>query len=265
VYVVAITELVTPVEAEAALLAPAIGLTPYETRLELAGGMPAVVLTTPDRARASQLAEAIRARGHGVVAIDSAAVVASDEMIAMRRFRLDEGVMVAEDRGVDLPYDDVFALVRAQHRYETERREEVKQRTVSGARALMTGGLLVTRSVKREVRSTVEEREQVLYLYRRSGGVPWILHETGTSYAGLGAAVAPSQLENFNRTVRELRRRMPLADYDERLLSMRRVRSAISSTVARGTVESSSAAWIDLLAHVVALAVFRRKADPYRT
>jgi hypothetical protein len=265
VYVVAITELTAPPEVEAAALAPEIGTTPYEARLELAAGMPAIVLTTPDRARAARLAETIRARRHGVVAIDTSAVVASENMIGMRRFRLSEAAVVAEDRGEELPYDDVFVLIRAQHRHETERREQVKTRTVSGARAIMTGGLVMTKNVKAEVTHAVEEREQVLYLYRRSGGTPWILHETHTSYVGLGPEIAPSQLVNFNRTVQELRQRMPFADYDDRLLSMRRVRSAISSHLGVGTVESSSAAWIDLLAHVLALAIFRRKSDPYRT
>jgi hypothetical protein len=264
-YVVAITELATPPDVEAAALAPEIGVTPYEARLELAGGVPAIVLTTPDRARASRLAEAIRARRHGVVAIDTSAVVPNEEMIGMRRFRLAEGAIVAEDRNVELAYDDVFVLIRAQHRHETERTEHVKTLTVSGARAILTGGLLMTKNVKAEVRVAVEEREQVLYLYRRSGGTPWILHEAQTSYAGLGTAILPSQLENFNRTVRELRERMPLADYDDRLLSMRRVRSALSSAVGLGSVTHSSAAWIDLLAHVLALAIFRRKSDPYRT
>jgi hypothetical protein len=115
------------------------------------------------------------------------------------------------------------------------------------------------------VRSTSDEKEQVLYMYRRTSAVPWILREAGTSYAGLGAEIAKSQLENFNRTVHALRARMPLAEYDDRLLSVRRVRSRVSSSVARGTVESSSADWVDLLAHIVALAVARRKSDPYRT
>src|SRR5262249_58145917 len=69
VYVVAITELATSVEAEAAALAPEIGSTPYETRLELAGGMPAVVLTTPDRARAQHLPETIPGPPHPLLAI----------------------------------------------------------------------------------------------------------------------------------------------------------------------------------------------------
>jgi hypothetical protein len=253
------------VDVEAAALAPEMGTTPYEARLELAGGMPAIVLTTPDRTRASRLAEAIRARRHGVVAIDMSAVVASEDMIGMRRFRLGDAAIVADDRGEELPYDDVFAMIRAQHRHGTEQREQVKKRSVSGARAIMTGGLVITKTVKTEVVRPIEEREQVLYLYRRSGGTPWILHETRTSYAGLGARIAPSQLENFNRTVRELLDRVPLADYDDRLLSMRRVRSAISSPLGIGNVESSSAAWIDLLAHVLALAIFRKKSDPYRT
>jgi hypothetical protein len=264
-YAVGIISLATPAEVEAAALASEIGLTLYEARLELAAGTPAIVLLTPDRARAARQVESIRARGHAAVAFDTTAVIGSDRMIAMRRFRLDASAVTAEDGAAELPYDDVFVLVHAQHRRETERREEIKTRALSGTRAILTGGVLLTKKVTEQVRSTVEEREQVLYLYRRSGGVPWILRERNTSYAGLGSAALPTQLENFKRTVTELRERMPSAKYDDRLLSMRKVRSAISSSLGRGIVESSSAGWMDLLAHVVALAVARSTSDPYRT
>src|SRR6185503_5112979 len=120
VYVVAITELATPVEQEAAALAADLGTTPYEERLNLASGLPAVVLTAADRARALALLKALRARGHGAVAIDAAVVVSSEAMVSMRRFGLEEGALTAE--GERLPHGEILALIRAMHRTRTETR-----------------------------------------------------------------------------------------------------------------------------------------------
>ena len=61
-YLVAIAELATPREAEAAALAVDLGTTAYEERLNLLTGLPTVVLTTVDRAEALSLLAKIRAR-----------------------------------------------------------------------------------------------------------------------------------------------------------------------------------------------------------
>jgi hypothetical protein len=86
-----------------------------------------------------------------------------------------------------------------------------------------------------------EHREQVLYLFRRSGEAPFILRERGAIYSGLGADTAPTAFENFQRTIRRLRERAPDAAYDERLMTARTV---------RGIADGSDAA--DLLAYLIA-------------
>lgn len=65
VYVVALAELATPIEDEAAALAAHLGTTLYEERLNLNGGLPAIVLRTADRKEAATLLAAVRSRGHG--------------------------------------------------------------------------------------------------------------------------------------------------------------------------------------------------------
>src|SRR5271168_1654720 len=87
-YVVAIAELNAPIEMEAAALASDLGVTPYEARLVLAPGLPAVVRKTVDKSRALDLLGRLRARGHGAIACDASAVVGADDMVSMRRFRL---------------------------------------------------------------------------------------------------------------------------------------------------------------------------------
>jgi hypothetical protein len=114
-----------------------------------------------------------------------------------------------------------------------------------------------------EVRKVHQLRDPVVYLYRRSGGKPWILRENGTHWTGLGPQIASTQNENFQVMVRALQGRMPQAGFDERLLSLRRERERGGKAGVIG--ESSSIRWVDLLAHALALSLYGRLSDPYRT
>jgi hypothetical protein len=264
VYAVAVTELVTPLDVEAQALARDLGVTPYEARLELAGGFPAVILTTPDRARAQQQLDAIRARRHGAVAFDMDAVVSSADMIGMRRFRFEPDAVTTDDApGEHLPYDDVFLMVRAVHKSESVTRSEQTQRKFNAVRAIASGGLLMTTKKTTETVKVTGTRDQVVYFFRRSGSAPWILRENGTHWNGLGPALAPTQMENFQLTIKALRERMPTAGFDERLLAMKRERERGGKAGQLG--ESSQSGWIDLLAHALALSLYGRFNDPYRT
>jgi hypothetical protein len=265
-YAVAITELAGTVDAAAATLAPLLGKTVYDARLELAAGMPALVLTTTDSPRAVELATQLRALGHGVLAFDTAKVVSSDDMIGMKRFRLEPGGIAIGDRpGEMLAYDEVWALIRAVHRFDSETRETTQTSQLSAMRAIATGGLVMTKKVKGEARTLETTRCGVVYLFRRTGKTPWILRETGTSYASLGADIGPSQVQNFVTTVRLLRERMPHVPFDERLVGMKRIRQGEAIARPGVSVESSNVPWTDLLAHVVAYSVSQRGVVPYRT
>ncbi len=265
-YAVAILELAGGVDAQVAQVAQVLARAPYDVRLELAAGMPALVLTTPEMPRASGVAAALRAQGHAVLAFDTRKVVSSDDMTSMKRFRLAEDGLGVDDKPAEkLPYDEVLAIVRATHRTDSVSLEEVKSSKISAGRALATGGMMLTKSVTTSVRTVAHERCGVVYLFRRSGAAPWILRETGTNYAGLGAALGHSQAQNFTTTVQLLRERMPMAPYDDRLLQMKRIKQGEAFARPGATAQSSTVPWIDLLAHVVAFAVSQRGVGPYRT
>ena len=265
-YVVAITELAGTPDDAAAALAPVLGKSPYDTRLELAPGVPAVVLTTPEKVRAADVAVRVRALKHTVVAFDANAVVASEDMIGLKRFRFEPDALTTEDRPNErLLYDDVFAMLRAVHRFESRTHEEITKKEFSGARALMSGGILATKTVTETNHTVFKEKMNVLYVFRTSGATPWILRENGTNYAGLGAARSPVQTTNFATAVRLFRERMPQAAFDDRLTTLRRIRTGEAISRPGISTESSSVPWTDLLAHVVAYSVSQRGAGPYRT
>lgn len=259
-HIVAIAELATPLEVEAAALAVDLGTTAYEERLNLLTGLPSVVLTTVDRAVAQALVAKIRARKHRALLVDSDSVVAHEAMVFMRGFVLDaRGVTVGEH---ELPYGEITVLLRAMHRTSSETQSETKSRQFSAGKALLTGGLAFIKTVTKEEKTAAQVSEQVLYVFRGDGETPWLLRERGTSYAGLGPALTVSSAQNFLATIAHLRKHAVEAAYDERLLNPRGATNRLtrSGTSTASTTSVSSASGVDLLAHLLAKTLARRQA-----
>lgn len=232
-HVVAITALATPLEVEAKALAGDLGTIAYEERLKLTAGVPAIVLTTTDEAAAQALLAKLRARGHRAITCRRSDVVPASAMVSLRRFQLDADALLAE--GARLPWTDIAALVHARHAIHTESVEVVKDKKFNLGRAVMTGGLVMRKTEKREVVTRTEDTEHVLYVFRAGGGTPWLLREQNTHYGALGAALAPTAPRNFAIAVEELRARAPHARFDD-------------SLVRRPTAD------VDLVAHLIAAA-----------
>jgi hypothetical protein len=261
--VVALLSLGTPVEVEAPLLAVDLGSTTYEAALLLRAPSPIPILRTDDRARALALLGRLRARGHDVVACDASAVVPASAMTQVRAFALEpDALVVRSDTAATerVAWGDFVAFVRAVHRHRSESIEKNIAQKFDLGRAALSGGLMVTKKVTTVTKHASEEREPVLYAFRHEGA-PLLFAQSRVRYEGLEAALRPSQLENFGVLVRVLRERAPRAAYDERLLAPRpqndRVRAGPS-----GGVSSSTSDGVDLLAHLVAMAVSR--TTPYR-
>ena len=265
-HVVALVELVGPIEAEAAALAADLGTTAYEERLKLAAGLPAIVLTSaaPEPARA--LAQKLRARKQGVIFCDAAEAVAAGDMVSMRQFAFEPGALtLPEAPGERLPFTDILALFRAMHTTRTETRTETTKKSFSPGRALLTGGLVMSKSVATESKSQATEREQVLYVFRAGGETPWLLRERGTHYTGLGPKLSPSSAQNFMTMIATLRAAAPGATYDERLLNARSAptRAARATSVGSESLSVSSASGVDLLAHLMAKWIAARRAASF--
>jgi hypothetical protein len=255
VFVVAIAELRGALDAEATALAADLGCTAYDARMLLAPGLPAIVRSTADRQHALDLLARIRARGHGAVACDASAVVGSTTMVSMRHFRLGpEAVTLGDLPEERLPYVDAAVLIAAVHRSRSDTATKTRERQLSVGRALITSGLSMTKTVHKESHATREQREGVLYVFRRSGATPWLLREHGTTWSGHGGPLAPSESENFRITVAALRERTPGAAFDDRLVSRRATeRATVSGSIQTTTVTTSTDAAVDLLAHVLGL------------
>jgi hypothetical protein len=269
VYVVALLALAGSVDDEAAALAADLGGAVYETRLVLAAGAPAVVLQTSEKERALGVLSRLRGRGHGAVACDDAAVVSSSEMIAMSGFRLEPGGLVNGD-GERLAFEEILALIPAVHKRQLETRSTARDPMKDRQEEMGYGpvGRTVLRQVRNMVRgpspdvSRTEQRDNVLYVFRKGNARPWLLRESGTSYAGLGPKLRSTAHENFMIATDLLRTLAPHAAHDARLLSLRRIPDRVESSGAGNSrkVVTTSKTGVDLLAHLLALSIARQSA-----
>ncbi len=242
-HLVAIGEIHGTLEDAIRPLADDLGTTPYELRLLLNAGLPAVVLATVDETRARAAFDAVRRLGHLPIRCERSDVVSSASMTPLREFRLAEDALVADvGSGDRLAYQDIAVMLRAMHRTTTVAVEQVKERKIRPVMAIATGGLVLSKTTKREVTTRTEAREQVLYIFPHSSSAPWLLRERAARYGGLGAELRPTSLDNFALTTQRLRQRAPEAAYDERLMTSRPIRG-----VADG-IEAS-----DILAHLLAI------------
>lgn len=262
-FIVGIAHLATTLDVECPLLASDLGLTPYEARLYLLPGLPAITLLTPEKSKALELLAQLRARGHDALAFDSSAVVASQDMCPVRRFQFEPDALVTENPQLHrLPYSGIFATFRGTHHTRVETTTDEKSRKFSAGSALLTGGLVMTKKTTTSSTSRSEDREEVLYIYRNDGEPPWLLRESAPKYEGLRERMAATRHANFLTTVSMLRDRAPQAIVDDRLVGRKvpeRISQVAVQSLARGkSVESSSEAATDVLAHFLAMWLAKR-------
>ncbi len=241
-YLVAIGALEGSSEDTLHALAADLDTTPYELRLLLNAGLPAVVLATVDEKLAQRARAAIVRHGHVPVLLDRRDVVSSAQMVPVREPRfLPEGLVASQDSAAPLQYAEIAVLLKATHRTTSETTQTIKERQLRPVMAIATGGLVISKTVTRSVSSSSVQSEAVLYLFPHGSRTPWLLRERHAHYGGLGTALKPTSLENFAAVVRRLRESAPGARYDERLTSARPMRG-----VADG-IEAT-----DLFAHLLA-------------
>lgn len=257
-YLVALTRLcaMRSLEDELPVFAAALGLQPYDARLKLATPPPIVLAAAAELDRAQELVMQLRGRGHGVVACDTAITPGAEHALVVRSFELQPDALVCFDRpgrAIPLPYPEIVGIFRAgEITNEVETSETVQQKLALG-RAALTGGLMRRKTVRTvETRANID-RQEVLYLFRRSGPEPIVLKERGLDYAGLGEHRGATHRQNFTTLVECLRRCAPHSVYDERLLAAKRRPdlAGVQSSAGKQVVTDSNSAANQLAAFLL--------------
>jgi len=223
VYIVAIDNLGEDREGIARALSEALETTVYDAliRVRVPGKGPLTVAVYGEKSSALERAEKLGAAGFRPLVLGQDEVETDEMRIIVRKFLFGDSELEIEARTGDpvrIEYALIDIIIRGTRIAQNTETETVKGRKFDAGRAILSGGLMPTKSVKVTQQSTTELREGFIHLY--SGNrKPLVFLESALRYESLGPALQPTRAANFTCVLAELRRRCPGAVYDDRLVS----------------------------------------------
>jgi hypothetical protein len=263
VFIVAVTRWGPGLDAQLPELAKDLGLFPYDLRIRINGPLPVIVARMPEREAASALMAKLRSWGHGAVGCEDNKVVAAEAMLQVREFRFEGSrlaVTVGGGESVEIESGEVLMLIHAMAVLQQHQTHESTKQQFSAARAVLSGGIVMTRTVSSTSHQNETGFEERIYLFRRSSTDPILFAQHQLHYGGLGEAMSRSSHDNFAALTVRLRAFAPEARYDDRLRTTRRKASFEAGTSDRSgatqttTVTHSNASGLDLAAHILLVA-----------
>ena len=207
--------------AFAPALASALGITSYEAsiRLRVSGSGPFVIATFGERAAADEANRKLKASRLSTVMLSDEEAASSQKGFSARTFRFNEHTLQAESRQKEtlaVDYQKIFLIIRGMGIKQEISTETTKERKFNLGKAVLSGGLIISKTVKTTEQKITEEREGFLFVYAE-GCLPLVFREGALDYSSLGPALQPSRTANFTALLAGLRRRAPQARFDDRL------------------------------------------------
>jgi hypothetical protein len=223
VHVVAVHNLNEDKEALGDDLAAALKVTVHEAlmRLRAPGDGPLVVGVFAGQDPAAGLAERLRAAGFKAVVLTAGEIEREAGAWMVKRFEFGpDGLRIetVNKDGLGVSYKEIELILRGTGIVLSTSTETEKTRSLSIGRAVLTGGMMISKTTRTEREVAEEQRQGFINVYMAKGPV-LALYENVLSYDSLGPARKPSRAGNFAHLVSELRKRCPGGRYDERLLS----------------------------------------------
>ena len=222
-YIVAIDDLGEDREGIARALSEALGTIFYDAliRVRVPGKGPLIVAAYAEKNIALEKTEKLRVAGFRTLVLGQDEVETDGESTIVRRFLFGDAGLEIEARtgdAVRIEYNLIDTIIRGTRIVQTTETETMKEQKFAAGRAILTGGLMMTKSVKINQQSRTDVREGFIYLY--PGKLcPLVFLESELLYDSLGPALRPTRVANFAFVLEEIRRRCPGAVYDDRLLS----------------------------------------------
>jgi len=222
-HLVAIHSLNEDKESMAGSLAAVLNTTLYEavTRLRCPGNGPFTVAVFAGKEQAEQLSERLESAGFSSIVLTAEKIAGEDGVWIVRSFGLGENqlhIKTKKGESLDIAFHDVELILCGISIARDTAIETVKHRSINLGRAVLSGGLMITKTTKTKQDVTAETRERFINLY--AGNAPVIVfRENIIDYNSLGFARKPSRAENFTFLTAEFRRCCPAARHDDRLLN----------------------------------------------
>lgn len=221
--IIAVYDVGKDIEEAAKTLAAVFGKTAYEMRLRLlvSETEPLVVALILDKQKAEETVAALTRKGVNAFVLSKDEIELDKKRFFARTFELNNDFFRVESRqgqNIDLNYSSIKTMLFGSSISVHSEKEVVKDKKFSIGRTLMTQGLIRNKTVKRQVRTDEQTRERFLHIF--SPDCPTVvLKENSLLYNSLGREMQATRAANFTYLVKELKKRSPGANFNDRLLS----------------------------------------------
>ncbi len=204
----------------AATAATATGLALADVGRRLVGPLPRIIMVDPDRAVIESAQERLQTGGFMVAACDPDAVPEDDDRIVSRKLGFVDGGLVAHDgQGTPhvCPKNAIFLFQRGVRIAMSTKTTKETTRKLDVGRAILSGGLLLSKKTTTSTTQFAESRESFLVIHRNDGEPDIIVYERGTDYRVLGSAMQASSFANLEALTKQIAALAPKAPVDARI------------------------------------------------
>jgi len=223
VYIVAINNLGEDREGIARALSEALGTNFYDAlvRVRVPGKGPLIIAAYKEKNIAGEKAKKLGAAGFRTIVLGQDEVETDEMRTIVRKFSFGDSELEIQSRigdTVRIGYVLIDAIIRGIRIVQNTETKTVKVKKFDAGRAILSGGLMTTKSVKITEQSTTDVHEGFIHLYAGNQR-PLVFLESALLYDSLGPALQLTRAANFAFVLAELRRRCPGAVYDDRLVN----------------------------------------------
>ena len=201
-----------PESADARVLAAKVtGLVLADLNRKLAGILPRVLFTGLGTATAPAMIQGLEALGFVVLTLEAAAPTDRERVIA-RRIEFANGTVFATDgqaRTHACPQSSISLLQRGARTSTTSEKVTTSERKLDVGRAVMSGGLLLTKTTEKTSIKTSQNVEAFLLVQRNDGEPDLMLYERRIDYSALGVEMQPASRGNLETVWTKLKAMAP--------------------------------------------------------
>lgn len=185
-----------------AAAASATGLALADLNRRLAGTLPRILLPGAGDDQALSVAAALEGLGFGVFTFDASVVPNDQQRIVARRIEMTGDALIAFDAQQNehsCPGRNIALVQRGNRTTSTSETVKSTDRQLSIGRAVMSGGLVLSKKVEKTTVKNTETTEAFLLVERDDDQPDIMLYERRIDYRFLGAAMQPASRANLEQ------------------------------------------------------------------
>jgi hypothetical protein len=209
-----------------------------------------VLLSDASPDRIAGWARALESAGFEVVTCDPTQAPTDADRILARRMETEGGrifLFDGADRRHECAPGSIMLIQRGARITVSTHTLKSQERVFSMGRAIMSGGILLSKTVDKSTTTATESRESFLLIQRCDGQPDFVLYERRMDYRFLGKEMESSSHKNFGHALTLLQTLAPAAPVDHR----------VSQAGFVSGLPATSADPVDLALYLVVLAHLR--------